>query len=121
MILFFITSITEYVVLLMKLSYLGFQVPTCACATNGRRRIRGSLNILRKILWKNVLNIRKDIVGGRLSQIVVERCPFSGSSSLRAKKETTDAKKSQLCKFDVSRGWVGDWWTPWLVVKEIGT
>ena len=72
------------------------------------------MNILRKILWKNVLNIRTDIVGGRLSQIVVERCPLSGSSSLRAKKETTDAKKSQLCKFDVSRGWVGDWWTPWL-------
>ena len=68
-----------------------------------------------------MLNIRKDIVGGRLSQIVVERCPFSGSSSLRAKKETTNAKKSQLCKIDVSRGWVGDWWTPWLVVKEIGT
>ena len=65
-----------------------------------------------------MLNIRIDIVGGRLSQIVLKRCPFSGSW---AKKETTDAKKSQLCKFDVSRGRLGDWWTPWLVVKEIGT
>ena len=37
--IFHVLSITEYVVLLMKLSYLGFQVPTCACATNGRRRI----------------------------------------------------------------------------------
>ena len=53
MILYVIISITVYLILLMKLSYLGFQVPTCACATNGRRRIRGSLNILRKILWKN--------------------------------------------------------------------
>ena len=59
--------------------------PTCACATNGRRRIRGSLNILRKILWKNVLNIRKGIVGDTLSQIVVERCRFSVNHVLAAR------------------------------------
>ena len=54
-----------------------------------------------------MLNIRKDIVGGRLSQIVIERCPFSGSSSLRAKKETTDAKNLSFASSTSAEGGLG--------------